>query len=1232
MYAPGGNAQDGTQAGRFGGDFDPNAYFLDALRFVQTGEAAFDVEVTATGIVRGQSGFDLYGDGLADQIAYIGNPYVPSTTLPRFDAVALTGSGLGPTNLPDGTPVTDLETQRLSYVSENIGVGRIAPAAPESLPQQAIPEAAGDLPRLPELMTGVTNGLGDTANWTHLPLGSGVSVAGLVIAGQPFYSIPGQRYTDARHYYFASSMPVVYSLVRSNGIGGNAGARTQLFTYAEAMYNHQGRGFQGFRQIASYTATDGQAVDRELRTLTTFHQKFPLTGKTVSVAVAPSSRPEHPITRQVDEWRCTLATGQRKVCPGDGATPDAPQRDTVYFPYLDRQLATTYDLVQAEAGVSAPLSQVETINAASSGAATSGWDAYGNLRNQIVISSDLGSGTYPEGRFIEEHRRTTTRDYTSNTSTWYLDRLASETVTTSISYNTSHAPPAGVTAPARTLTTAFVWNDDRTPSRQTVQAGITGQESTTVWCYRTANADCPSPPPGTNHGLPSSIVVSAPDAGPARRTSYAYTKNGVAASDDGYFVLTTTNALGHVTTTERRPRDGEVSRAIAPNLTSAVTVVDAFERPVLVEARGTNNALIEPETRMSLTRYSGQCSNEIGPVGGGGETHAVFCTTSVKSGAPTAVTWHDRLGRTVKSAQRGFDGRFIVTKTEYDLMGTVQNQSLPRYADASGDLWQSRSYDRQGRVVRQTDPATDLAAGNGNRLTKYTYAARRITTRVQDSTLSETAPCAANTACHETRSYTNVLSQSLYAVDAGNTATRTWIDPNGKTVGIQDNEGVLTRASFDARGRRVQSVDPDQGTWTFAYNGLDELVSQTDARGALMTVTQRDLLGRVQQRTHTPPLPLPTGMSNEVLVDEWTYDPSGGAGQLDNVLRKRGTTVGNAVQVWKESYAYEATTRRPSTITSIVDGEASPWTSGVTYDSNGREATRSFPSGLVVKTDYTTYGQTRRLSNNSSGAVYWTATAADAWGKVTSETFGNGLSGTHVWAASTGQAKRLQWNNGAATVERFDYAYSALGNLKSQQRGSITETYTYDARQRLTATTLSSGGGVSFAYSAAGNLQHKTDFSAAGNAYGYGGNGCGPHGASSVTMPLGSTVTYACDANGNVIGGSALTATFDAENRPRTIVRSASGSGGGGGSDLIFANGFQPASSRRRIAVSTMSLPIAQPDANPTRLVDPFAVDPQARVGNHAIRAGVGDLQGDDHFVVVRQYLPAIFPGVLASE
>ena len=43
------------------------------------------------------------------------------------------------------------------------------------------------------------------------------------------------------------------------------------------------------------------------------------------------------------------------------------------------------------------------------------------------VDDIVGSGAYPDGRFVEEHRRATTRSYTTNTGTWFLDRLASET-------------------------------------------------------------------------------------------------------------------------------------------------------------------------------------------------------------------------------------------------------------------------------------------------------------------------------------------------------------------------------------------------------------------------------------------------------------------------------------------------------------------------------------------------------------------------------------------------------------------------------------------------------------------------------------------------------------------------------------------------------------------------------------------------------------------------------------
>ena len=39
--------------------------------------------------------------------------------------------------------------------------------------------------------------------------------------------------------------------------------------------------------------------------------------------------------------------------------------------------------------------------------------------------------------------------------------------------------------------------------------------------------------------------------------------------------------------------------------------------------------------------------------------------------------------------------------------------------------------------------------------------------------------------------------------------------------------------TYDKRGRRTGMTDPDRGAMTYAYNGFDELVRQTDARGQL---------------------------------------------------------------------------------------------------------------------------------------------------------------------------------------------------------------------------------------------------------------------------------------------------------------------------------------------------------------------------------------------------------------
>jgi RHS repeat-associated protein len=283
------------------------------------------------------------------------------------------------------------------------------------------------------------------------------------------------------------------------------------------------------------------------------------------------------------------------------------------------------------------------------------------------------------------------------------------------------------------------------------------------------------------------------------------------------------------------------------------------------------------------------------------------------------------------------------------------------------------------------------------------------------------------------------------------------------------------------------------------------------------------------------------------------------------VQRSKGTSASTLAPIWKEAETYESTTKRLSTRTATLDGQASPWVTSYAYDSNGRDLTTTYPSGLVVKKGYATYGDLNQLSDNTAGTVFWTATAKDAWGNVTAESYVGNITGSHSAYASTGQIRQKSWSSGATLLDQLSYSYDSLGNLAGQTTvvaaspySQSSESYGYDALQRLTQTSRTvatctavppSGTctastpppATSYAYTPAGSLSSKSDFSTnTPNAYTYGTNGCGPHAASQVVTPSG-TVTYQCDANGNVTGGSTLTAIYDFQNLPWQITRSGAG-------------------------------------------------------------------------------------------
>jgi RHS repeat-associated protein len=333
----------------------------------------------------------------------------------------------------------------------------------------------------------------------------------------------------------------------------------------------------------------------------------------------------------------------------------------------------------------------------------------------------------------------------------------------------------------------------------------------------------------------------------------------------------------------------------------------------------------------------------------------------------------------------------------------------------------------------------------------------------------------------------------------------------------------------------------------------------------VVTTSQYDALGRPVRRTAVPPASAPAGLAGDTVLDTWSYDPANGIGQPAMQVRLRGanrTSPDTNPEVWRESYTYEANTSRPSTTTTRnAESTLQVFTATAHYDSAGRPDVTTYSSGLAVRRDYTDQGYLKRLGNEATGVEYWSASAANAWGHVTQESW-NSVSGSHVDYASTGQTYRKSWI-GTGGSDQVTYGYDSFGNLVSQQRslssgGAPTESYVYDGLQRLTQASRPAGS-IDYGYTKSGNLARKTDYStSAANAYQYGGNGCGPHAVSQVQRATGAA-TFQCDASGNLIGGSTIQATYDAWNLPRTLMRTqiVPGTPPCRRSDTIFCSGFE---------------------------------------------------------------------------
>jgi RHS repeat-associated protein len=1073
---------------------DYSSYRMTALRVGENASGAAVTSEAPTGITSGFMNLaseDLYGDGHGDAMLLSSPEYAIRDSfgiLTSRGGVAVSET-VSPRTLPGGLPIFTGKV----LINENLG--------PAALKNQD-----GVTPQTQDMLSMVTDGFGQQVVWSYSPL---AGKAGRTATMTPLYTVPSvasQRYIDERHIYFTSSMPVVSEMIQSDGIGG---FRTWRYGYGEAMYNTQGRGFQGFRTIIEEDVLSG------LRTTTTFHQKFPLTSQPERVVVNPVSRPgeDGAISRQTYAWRCDRSN--RANAAACVPTLGVPTR---YFPFLDTKASWTYDATTAAAGgTPATLGYTQEIAASDASctgtpASASGYDANGNLLSRVVYSRDAGTGSASgTANRLDLQCVSETNTIVVDPANWWLDKLTAKTVSTLVAWDAGQHPlPAGTANPVRTVSSGYVWNTDRTLSIETVQAGVANQQRVTAYTYPTSN----------NYGLPVGVAVSADGDGNGTRST------GTTYTADGYFPLAVVNALGHSATTTVRARDGQPSSVTDANGLRTLIDYDAFGFATRKRFRGANDAVyVAPDQHTAITWCnSGRCWKPI----------ELYRMVTVQDGSPTRLKHYDAFAREWLQAELQADGSWTHVMNEYTALGLLSWRTEPfRGGDTIASTVFSYS-DILGRMTQKRVPK-QAEDGRGDMVTTYAYAGRTTNIQVCGSADSGTGNCL------NLGRTTDSLGRYVETRDALNGRTRFWYEANGNVAAIEDANSIVTKATYNAIGQRTAVNDPNQGSWGFAYNALGEVLAQSDARGIATTLSY-DKLGRPKTRTASVDV---TGDAvADTVADSWSYDPANAKGAP---LGDQRTINGQLERSTTTTYDALARAVQSDVIQQLNPGTQS-YRTRTKYDSyHGRPVGQEYPNGEALQVLYSGYGHAIAHKEPASGVEYWRLNAINARSQPTQETFGNGVTLTPTYQLQTGQLTGLTYSSASGNLRTLGYGYDVFGNLKRQSLngGASREDYSYDQLHRLVQSIRSgaASGTVNYGFDAVGNLTKKSDFSGnTANAYSYSGGSCGggANAVKSVQLAAGGTRTYCYDANGNLTGDSAgLVLKYDHQNLPTVAQRGA---------------------------------------------------------------------------------------------
>ena len=515
--------------------------------------------------------------------------------------------------------------------------------------------------------------------------------------------------------------------------------------------------------------------------------------------------------------------------------------------------------------------------------------------------------------------------------------------------------------------------------------------------------------------------------------------------------------------------------------------------------------------------------------------------------------YFDGLGREVQTITFGEGGKPIVSKKFYDAVGRNDLVEGPFFGagvgcplNPSGPYpWKQTTFDLRGRPV-----SIESADGRYGSIVATLSYSGLSTTAIDPDGGSKT----------EIKDYLGRVIRVVEHADQADFGTTYGYNAAGDLLRVTDHYQNATAMNYDTLGRKVSMNDPDMGYWQYTYDAGGNLTTQIDAK--LQKVTfEYDALNRVTSKRYSTSDPSVT----------YTYDnltvPNG---------RGRPAAVTNT-DVLTTYNAYDELGNLLS-ISRLIVGDPSPYTTQYTYDLSGKPIKTIYPDGYEVTHAYypgSDLLERVRGSNKKLLAYMSDYTPAGKIGKIE---YGNSSHTEYVYdpesnrllslvthkpqmvsadtvSASSAAVKPKQSFSmlgvlipapaPAPHYQNKAYSYTPAGNINeiTDNVHGITFYYTYDKLHRLVAeTNTGSYDPISYSYDASGNMLSKT-VGASTMEYIY--DEWRKHAVKKINFN-GSDFPYESDDNGNMISGPEFsdpaqvadrTLVYNGDNMPVSISR-----------------------------------------------------------------------------------------------